>query len=447
MDYQAAYTKLLGLVDLERMRSATRFRKRYNLAKMEAILDRMGNPQSRTPALHITGTKGKGSTAALCSSVLVSAGYHTGFYSSPHIHTFRERIRLDGEPVSPDEFASLVERVWPDITWVTEQAALGGATMFEALTAMAFLHFSERADVQVLEVGLGGRLDTTNVIQPPALKACAITSISLDHTSILGDSLESIANEKAGIIKPGTTVVSAPQHPEAMGVIRSVADEKEAELVVVGKDVRWTPGSKGQGGQSFTVHGRSGSYDLWTPLLGDFQMENGAVAVGVLEAAAERGLEITEEAMKEGFRTVSWPCRMEVLPGSPRIVCDGSHNPYSAAKLKATLPEYLDYSHVIMVAGVSADKNMGGIVAELAGMTKTAVVARSRHPRAADAEEVAEAFRTNGTEAVVAPDVGQALEQARAMAGDDDIVLATGSLFIAAEVREAVLGIEPELYT
>lgn len=447
MDYQSAYTKLLGLVDLERMRSATRFRKRYNLAKMEAILDRMGDPQTRTPALHITGTKGKGSTSALCSSVLVSAGYHTGFYSSPHIHTFRERIRLDGEPVSPDEFASLVERVWPDVAWVTEHAGLGGATMFEALTAMAFLHFSETADVQVLEVGLGGRLDTTNVIQPPTLKACGITSISLDHTSILGDSLESIANEKAGIIKPGTTIVSAPQAQEAMDVIRTVADEKDAELAVVGKDIHWTPGSRGQGGQSFTVHARSRSYDLWTPLLGDFQMENGAVAVGVLEAAAERGLRITEEAIQEGFRTVSWPCRMEVLPGRPRIVCDGSHNPYSAAKLKATLPEYLDYTNVVMVAGVSADKSMDGIVAELAGMTRMAVVARSRHPRAADAEEVAAAFRMNGAEAVVAPDVGQALEQAKAMAGDDDIVLATGSLFIAAEVREAVLGIEPELYS
>ena len=157
MDYQAAYTKLLGLVDLERMRSATRFRKRYNLAKMEAILDRMGDPQTRTPALHITGTKGKGSTAALCSSVLVSAGYHTGFYSSPHIHTFRERIRLDGEPVSPDEFASLVERVWPYIEWVTEHSGLGGATMFEALTAMAFLHFSEKAERRSLGGGSWGQ--------------------------------------------------------------------------------------------------------------------------------------------------------------------------------------------------------------------------------------------------------------------------------------------------
>ncbi len=447
MDYQAAYTKLMGLVDLERMRSAKRFRQRYNLAKMEAILDRMGNPQDRAPAVHITGTKGKGSTAALCSSVLASSGLHAGMYSSPHIHTFRERIRLDGAPVSPDEFASLVERVWPHLTWVSEHAGLGGVTMFEALTAMAFLHFSEKAEVQVLEVGLGGRLDTTNVIQPPALKACAITSISLDHVSILGDSLESIAREKAGIIKPGTTVVSAPQPREAMEVIRCAASEKGAELVVVGKDIDWTPGPRSQDGQSFTVHGRSGSYDLWTPLLGDFQMENGAVAVGVLEAAEEQGLEITAEAMQDGFRRVSWPCRMEVLPGKPRIVCDGSHNPYSAAKLKATLPEYLDYSDVVMVAGVSADKNMSGIVSELAGMTRKAVVARSRHPRAADPEEVAAAFRMHGTEAVVEPDVSRALERARSMAGDDDIVLATGSLFIAAEVREMVLGIEPELYS
>ena len=231
MDYQAAYTKLLGLVDLERMRSATRFRKAVQPGE-DGSHPRPdgGSPNPDASGPHHWAPKERGARLPCVPPSWVSAGYHTGFYSSPHIHTFRERIRLDGEPVSPDEFASLVERVWPYITWVTEHSGLGVEPPCSRLLRPWPSSISaNEADVEVLEVGLGGRLDTTNVIQPPALKACAITSISLDHTSILGNSLESIAREKAGIIKPGTTVVSAPQPQEAMDVIRSAADENGAD--------------------------------------------------------------------------------------------------------------------------------------------------------------------------------------------------------------------------
>ena len=198
MDYRSALNRLLGLIDHERTVSTGRKRVRYDLRRMEALLRRLGDPHLATPTIHIAGTKGKGSTAAMCASVLSRQGHRTGLFSSPHMHTFRERISLDGAPVSEDEFAGLVEIIWPDLEWVSENEGYGEVTMFEALTAMAFSHFKERADFQVMEVGLGGRLDTTNLVLPPSLKVCAITSLSLDHTSVLGDTIESIARRKSG---------------------------------------------------------------------------------------------------------------------------------------------------------------------------------------------------------------------------------------------------------
>ena len=196
MDYRGALRRLVGLIDLEKMVASPRVRGRYNLRRMEALLARLGDPHLAMPTVHVAGTKGKGSTAAMVASVLASQGYHAGLFTSPHMHSFRERISLDGHPVSEEEFSSLVEEVWPDLEWVSENGGYGEVTLFEALTAMASRHFKRRADFQVLEVGLGGRLDTTNLVGPPGLKVCAITSLSLDHTSILGDTLESIAGRR-----------------------------------------------------------------------------------------------------------------------------------------------------------------------------------------------------------------------------------------------------------
>ena len=443
MDYTGALHRLLGLVDHERVVSATRERVRYDLRRMEALLARLGNPHLGVPTVHIAGTKGKGSTAAMCAAVLRSAGYLTGLFTSPHMHTFRERISLDGDPVSEKEFAGLVEETWPDLEWVSSRGDHGEVTMFEALTAMAFCHFRRRADFQVLEVGLGGRLDTTNLSSP---RVCGITSISLDHTSVLGDTIESIAREKAGIIKPGVPVVAAPQVPEAMGVLEEVSREKDARLIVAGKDLTWRGGPDGPDGQGVEVHGRLGSYELWTPLLGDWQLENAAVAVGVLEALIEQGFAISDRSIEEGLRSVRWPCRMEVLSRSPLVVCDGAHNPYSAAKLRDSVPAYFGQRRVVLVVGVSQDKNLEGIVEELKDLGRVVIATRSRHPRAAPVESVADAFQRHGVEAIGIEGVDRAVTRALGEAEDADMVLATGSLFVAAEAREAILGIEPELY-
>ena len=477
MDYRSALNHLLELNDLERMISPTRKRVRYDLSRMEVLLLRLGNPQVGIPTVHIAGTKGKGSTAAMCASVIAQQGYHTGLYTSPHLHSFRERIRLDGKPVTEEEFASLVEQVWPELEWVSNHGGHGEATMFEALTAMAFSHFRKRAGFQVLEVGLGGRLDTTNVVSP---QVCAITSLSLDHTSILGNTLESIATEKAGIIKLGIPVVSSPQKPEAMAVIEAACRENEAKLIKVGEDLTWSRGPIGLDGQGLEVQGRLGKYMVWTPLLGDYQLENVTTAVGTLEALQEQGFPISERALHQGLREVCWPCRMEVLSREPLVVCDGAHNPYSVAKLRDSLPGYFNYGSLVLIVGVSADKNLEGIVEELAGFSQfeqegspakgrgcdraisdiqgrrgrkiRVIVTRSRHPRAAPTGPLAEAFLHHGIEAVEVEAVDQAVDRALDEVGEDDprksktLVLATGSLFVAAEVREAIKGIEPELY-
>ncbi len=443
MDYQSALQKLLGLVDHERIVSATRERVRYDLRRMETLLARLGNPYLGVPTVHIAGTKGKGSTAAMCAAVLRAAGYRTGLFTSPHMHTFRERISLDGDPVSEEEFSELVEEIWPDLQWVSSNGDHGEVTMFEALTAMAFCHFRRRADFQVLEVGLGGRLDTTNLSSP---RVCAITSISLDHTSVLGDTIESIAGEKAGIIKSGVPVVTAPQVPEAMEVLVGVSRDKGAELIVAGKDLTWRGGPKDLNGQQVVVGGRLGSYDLRTPLLGDWQQENVAVAVGALEVLIGQSFAISDGAIQQGMASVRWPCRLEVLSRSPLVVCDGAHNPYSAAKLRDSVPAYFGRRRVILVVGVSQDKNLQGIVGELKDLGQLVIATRSRHPRAAPVEALADAFRGHGVETVLVEGVDRAMARALEEAGDGDMVLATGSLFVAAEARETILGIEPELY-
>jgi dihydrofolate synthase/folylpolyglutamate synthase len=412
---------------------------------MESLLERLGNPHRKVPTIHVAGTKGKGSTAALCDAALHAAGYHTGFYSSPHLHTFRERIRRDTRPIPEAEFAGLVDEVWPHHQWVTENSGFGPVTLFEFMTGMAFQCFAKKGvDFQTIEVGLGGRLDATNVVQPDV---CVITSISLDHTAILGDTLAQIAAEKAGIVKPGATVVVAPQTAEAGSVIATVCRERKARAIQIGVDVTWEEGPADIDGQCLLVRGRLDEYPLRLPLLGSYQLENAAAAVAALEALRELGHLIPSDAVRRGFAQVSWPCRMEVLSKSPLVVADGAHNPYSIGALLDSLPKYLSCRQLVLVVGFSRDKNVAEMVQRLAEAAPLAVFATSsRHPRSMAASEVSARFRAQGIDAVASASTAAALAGALEAAGEGSLVLATGSLFVAAEAREALLGIEPELY-
>ncbi len=445
MEYQHAIDCLLSLVDHERsVPVVPRQKAIWDLRRIEALLQHLGNPHLAAPTIHIAGTKGKGSTAALCDAALHAAGYHTGFYSSPHLHWFRERIRLDTLPIAEGKFAALVEQLWPHQQWVWDNAGLGPVSLFEFMTAMAFQCFAqEGVGFQTIEVGLGGRLDATNVVCP---QVCVITSLSLDHTAILGESLAQIAAEKAGIIKPGAPVVIAPQQPAAQSVLLSVCQERHARPIQLGIDITWEGGPADNRGQRVAVRGQLGTYQLWIPLLGTFQLENAAAAVAALEALGQQGYHVSNQAIREGFAHVSWPCRLEVLARDPLVVADGAHNVQSIAALLDSLPRYLKYRRLLLIVGVSRDKNVSQMVELLAAGKPQVFVSRSRHPRSLAPATLAALFRAQGVDATGTGTVAEAVDQALSLAEPGDLVLATGSLFVAAEVREAMLGIEPELY-
>ena len=445
MEYRNAIDSLLSLVDHERTGIPNPRQKRiFDLGRMEAFLDRLGNPQRAAKTIHVAGTKGKGSTAALCDAALRAAGYRTGFYSSPHLHSFRERIRINSQPISEAEFSRLVEQLWSAQEWIGQHTELGNITLFEFMTGMAFQCFADnQSDFQVIEVGLGGRLDATNVLDSDV---CVITPISRDHTAILGDSIAEIASEKAGIIKPGRPVVIAPQVPEARSVILETCRERSATPVQVGKDVTWKAGASSIEGQDFTVKGLSGEYQLRLPLLGKHQLDNAASAVAALESFIAQGHSIPGEAIQRGFESVVWPCRMEVLGRDPLVVADGAHNDDSVNILLDAIAGYLDYRRLLLVVGFSRDKSVSDMVGRLSKAGPVVFACRSRHPRSAPPEQIVDLFRENGVKAVEAGHTADALAQAKQVAREGDLILVTGSLFVAAEARECILGIEPEVY-
>ena len=461
LDYPEALERLLGLVDYERIRNHPPAPPRPDLRRVEALLEKLGNPHQRAPLIHVAGTKGKGSTAALLTSALVALGHTCGLFTSPHLHTFRERIRLNREPVSEAVFASLTEACWPGMEAVNAEGSRGNVTLFELLGAMAFTLFAqEGCDWGVVEAGLGGRLDSTNVVLPAV---AVITAISIDHAAILGSAIGEIAAEKAGIIKPGGRVVSGPQPPEALEVIRRTCEERGADLVYAPDRYAWERTSSDLDGQTFRVEGPQRSYDLWMPLLGFHQVENAAVAIAVLETLEAQGYALAlgreapapageagsaSDGLVDGFRRVQWPARMEVLSRSPLVVVDGAHNAASLERLRESLREYLPYDDLVLVAGWGADKEGAAMAEVIARMAPRMVVeARSRHPRSMPRGGVAELLRGQGVPVAAAHEtVAEAVRHGMQLAGPGDLVLATGSLFVAAETREAVLGIPSEVY-
>ena len=449
LTYAAAVDRLLSLVDHER-RGEPRPRQHriYDLRGIARLLNRMGDPHARPGIVHITGTKGKGSVAAMVESILRAAGCTTGFYSSPHLHSFCERIRYDGQPVSPETFAALTAAVWP---WHLANAAdpdAGPATLFEFLTAMAFRHFQqEQTDASVIEVGLGGRLDATNVVQPAV---SVITPVSLDHMAILGNTIGAIAADKAGIIKPSTPVVVAPQpFAPADGVIQAVAASRAAPCIRVADAVDWRIRQRTPYGQDVSIHTRNSDYGVRLPLLGDFQAANAATAAATAEELARAGFPITRRAVVFGLNSVEWPGRLEVLHHTPYLVADGAHNDHSLAAALDTLADYLPHHRLVAVAGFSRDKQVAAMVGLLAARADRVLAVRSRHPRSLPPDDIAAAFRQAGMpdgHVETRPTVADGIAAALADADAGDLILAAGSLFVAAEARESLLDLTPEIY-
>ncbi|NLD72558.1 MAG: bifunctional folylpolyglutamate synthase/dihydrofolate synthase [Chloroflexi bacterium] len=406
----------------------------WRLDRVRELLSALGNPHHAYRAVHVAGTKGKGSTTAMIESALRAAGYRTGMYTSPHLHTFRERIRRDGEPIPEEDVARLVERMQPVLAERPE------VTVFEIITALAMLYLSEEpVDIGVFEVGLGGRLDATNVLVP---EVSVITSISLDHTKILGDTLEAIAGEKAGIIKPGVPVVTAPQQAAALGVIEAKATAQGAPLTVVGRDWRWRALDSDLSGQHLAVfragHEESPEYDrLYLPLLGAHQLENAATAVAALEVLREGGMDLPQEAVRCGLAEVVWPGRLEVLSARPLVVVDGAHNPYSMERLLEAVGDHLRYERLILVFGSGTTHPPADLLRVLLPAADEVLLVHSRHAKATPVGDLAAYADSLGHPGRPAGTVAEGLTAALEEAGPEDLVLVTGSLFVVAEAREA----------
>jgi len=434
MDYQEALDYILRFADYERLPRSGIV---WDIKRIERLLARAGNPQHAARTVHVAGTKGKGSTAAMIASMLTEAGYRTGLYTSPHLLAFTERIQVNGVNIAEDDWARLTDFIKPQVEGDNALGDLGELTTYEIMTAMAFIHFSNvKADYQVIEVGLGGRIDATNVVRP---QVCVITSISYDHTDVLGDTLTSIAGEKAGIIKPGAVVVSAPQFAESMEVIEGVCRERGVRLIRVGADVTWERGSFNEEGQSFRVKGLAGEYDLRIPLLGGHQAENAAAAVAAVEALADE--RITSDNIMAGLEKLHWPGRLQILRREPRVVVDGAHNAYSMQRLGEALRGYFKYDRLTLVLGFGGDKDVAGMVEEAVKMTGDIILVASRHPRSVKVETLAGEFQKRGVTARVAEGVGAAVKLALEGAGKNDLIAAAGSVFVIAEVMEYFSGI------
>jgi dihydrofolate synthase/folylpolyglutamate synthase len=413
----------------------------YDLRRVDEILSLLGDPHKKAASVHITGTNGKGSVAVMVASALTASGYRTGLYTSPHLHSWRERIRVDGELISESGLAKLVTELKPQVEAVNQRAKYGQLTTFELLTAMAFAYFGQKGvKFQVLEVGMGGRFDATSVITP---LVAILTPIGLDHTDVLGSTVAEIAAEKCGIIKPGITVVISPQPPEAARVIKQSCAERGARLITVGKDVSWRGLSSDLDGQRLQVKGRKGSYELFLPVLGEHQQVNAATAVAALEVLTESGFNIPAGKIARALAQVEWPGRFQLLRRNPPVVVDGAHNVDAARSLKKALKHYFDGERAILVMGASGDKDVAGVIAELAPLFDRVIVTRSRHPRAMAPAPLAAEFARHGVKARIAEDVPSALSQALALAGKKDLVCLAGSLFIVGEALEAAAKILP----
>jgi dihydrofolate synthase/folylpolyglutamate synthase len=419
------------------------------LVHMRALLARLGDPQRRLRIVHVAGSKGKGSTSAMLASILRRAGYRTGLFTSPHLCRVEERFQVDGQPITTAELTALLNEVRDCIETASGVASAPRVpyTFFEVATAVGFLHFvRRRVDAAVLEVGLGGRLDSTNVCDPVV---ALITSISFDHTAILGNRLSSIATEKAGIIKPRRPVFSGATTPEARAVIERIAGERRAPLRQLGVDFHYTcaPGrvtaTQTQCSRVSVTTERHRWPELEVNLLGDHQAANAAVAVACVEQLRAEGWHLPDDAVAAGLAEVCWPARLEVVSRQPLIVLDCAHNVASALALVRTLQASFPPARRLLVFAGSSDKDLAGMFRVLAPHFSHVYLTRyTNNSRSVPPEQAAELLHGSGDlPATICPTPAEAYRAARAAAGADDIICITGSVFLAGELRPLLVKI------
>ncbi len=402
---------------------------KFGLSKTENLLNGLGRPQDRLKFVHIAGTNGKGSVATYISSVLERAGYRVGVYTSPHLVSFRERMRINSSLISPQEVALLTSQIKE--VMVEEEPP----TFFEAVTAMAIKYFADRdVDVVVLETGMGGRLDATNVVRP---LVSIITNISLEHQDFLGNTLIEIAREKAGIIKGGIPVISGVRQGSIRLFLEEVCGKMSSPLFLVGRDFRCM-----RRREYFFYYGTKERIKyLKSGLLGGFQRDNLAIALCCLELLREKGFYMEEDAIREGIAQAQWDGRMHLLSSSPRIILDGAHNTSAMKALVETVRE-MEYDRLIAVVGVMADKDVYGIMKKLLPLCHRVIFSRPMYYRAMDPQTLKRKSPPHSNSLII-EDLKVAIERAREMGKEDDLLLITGSLFT---VGEALSILMPEKY-
>ncbi|RJQ27318.1 MAG: bifunctional folylpolyglutamate synthase/dihydrofolate synthase [Peptococcaceae bacterium] len=422
---------------IEYLENLTKFGFNFGLGRITELLKRMGNPHRNLKVIHVGGTNGKGSTAAMLAGILKSAGYRVGTFTSPHLHSYTERYCINGVEITQEKVANLIGELKPHLEAMVAEG-FEHPTEFEVSTALAFWYFSdEAADFLVLEVGLGGAIDSTNVVTP---LVTVITNVSMDHMDYLGHTVEEIASVKAGIIKDGVPLVTATGDGEALAVITAVCREKNAPLILVDRDLSWWTLTESPAGQRFAVRGRYGIYeDLWLPLIGRHQQVNAATAVAVSEILNAQGFVIPDEAIRDGLAATRWPARLEIVGREPLLLLDSAHNYDGIKSLRQALADYFPDKPVVLVLGMLGDKERSRAMAEIAPAARAVIVTRPNSPRAGDWWKLADEARRHVSEVYVNEDIAGALEQARDLAGPEEMVCITGSIYMVGEARSLLI--------
>ena len=427
MTYREALKYLDSFVNFEKS-DRYNYKTSFKLERMKRLAALLGDPQNAARSIHIAGSKGKGSTASYVHSILKNANFKAGLYTSPHLMTFRERIRINEELISEEDLSRILEKV----KGVLETSMKDDRpTFFEVYTAIAYMYFREkRVDFAVYEAGLGGRLDATNLIEP---LVSAITPISYEHTDKLGNTLTEIAAEKCGIIKRDSICVSAPQEAEALKTIEETCSDRRARLILIGREIKFKELESNENFNIFDVYGTLREYPrLRTPLIGTHQIVNAAAAIGIIEALSLRNFNISPDAIRIGIENAKWEGRLEVLGKSPLVVVDGAHNRASARALADSVKKIFKDKRITLIFGASKDKDVKGMLEELLPIANSIILTKSKvADRALDPALIKETAHagecTSGVE--------EALDRALANTGREDMILITGSLFIVGEAK------------
>lgn len=461
LSFDDALTYLYDRTDIERLRASRAVADLFKLDRMRLLLSKLGSPHEAIRSIHVAGTKGKGSTCEMTTVALEACGYTVGTYTSPHLVDIRERIRINRGIISRDDFARLANTVRTAAQSLPSSA--GEPTFFELTTAMCFVHFAEQAvDVAVIECGLGGRLDSTNVIVP---LVSAVTSMSLDHTQILGDTVELIAREKAGIFKPGIPAVTVQHSPSVAAVFQEAAAALGAPLSVLGQDFEFSTRFDAGGAPSRSVlrngateprpagprtrlsfFGRRTTYEhIAVPLLGDHQAINCGLALSILDSLAERGMRIDDAKVASSLDGLKFPGRMEIVGSSPRIVLDGAHNRESVRCLMKAIGSYVGYDSLVVIFGCAADKDVRGMLEEIAAGADKAIFTRAfGNARAADPRDLHRQFvEISGKMSQYAESFPQALQLASRAVGRGDLIAVTGSFYLLGDAKRHLSRNEP----